>query len=164
MGALRIASLLAAVAVLCVVAFLALTPPEGDLPADSDLPREQSADGWSAAAELAGTDTFEPATLADDAGEPELTVRGIPGDSSRPVAAVYPGGLIIRQAHVDVDPQLEDEPAEVEGADDAWWGTVQGATYLYVRRGETLVILSGGPEEDLIRTADSLRPVEAGDG
>ena len=65
---------------------------------------------------------------------------------------------------MDVDPQLEDEAAEVEEADDAWWATVQEARYLYVRRGDTLVILSGGPEEELIRTAGSLRPVEATDG
>ncbi len=164
MGALRIALLVAAAAVLCVVAFLALTPPEGELPADSDLPREQSVDGWSGAADLAGTNTFEPAILPEGAGAPELTVRGIPGDSSRPVTAEYGGGLVIRQAHVDVDPQLEDEAAEVEGSDDAWWGTVQENTYLYVRKGETLVILSGASEEELIQTASSLEAVEVGDG
>ena len=96
--------------------------------------------------------------------KPQLTVRGIPGDSSRPLADEYGNGLLVRQAHVDVDPQLEDESAEVEGADDAWWGMVREKRYLYVVRGETLVILSGLSREDLIRTADSLGPVEEGDG
>ena len=91
-------------------------------------------------------------------------MHGIPGDSSRPLAAEYGNGLLMRQAHVDVDPQLEDESAEVEGADDAWWGMVRDKRYLYVVRGETLVILSGLPREDLIRTAGSLRPVEGNNG
>ena len=91
-------------------------------------------------------------------------MRGIPGDSSRPLSAEYGNGLLVRQAHVDVDPQLEDESAEVEGADDAWWGMVREKRYLYVVRGETLVIMSGLSREDLIRTAGSLRPVEGKDG
>jgi hypothetical protein len=63
-----------------------------------------------------------------------------------------------------VDPQLEAEPAEVEGADDAWWGMVREKRYLYVERGEILVIMSGMSREVLIRTAGSLRPVEDNDG
>lgn len=161
---LRTILLLIAAVVVCLLTLLALVPSGERLPADSDLPREQRVDGWREAARLAETETFEPEYLPDGAGEPKLTVRGIPGDSSRPITAEYADGLTIRQAHVDVDPQLEDEPAQVEGADDAWWGTVQDSTYLYVRRGETLVILSGRPEEGLIRTASSLRPVEGGDG
>ena len=160
MRALGIALLVVLAAEVCLLA-LALTSPDDTLPANSDLPREQRVNGWQRAAELARTDTFEPASLAGDE-RPELTVHGIPGDSSRPLAAEYRDGLVIRQAHVDVDPPLEDEPAEVEGAGDAWWGTVRDETYLYVVRGETLVILSGLPREDLIRMASSLRPVENG--
>jgi hypothetical protein len=133
--------------------------PENTLSADSDLPREQRVSGWRKAAELARTDTFEPTFVPGEA-KPELTVRGIPGDSSRPLAAEYGNGLLVRQAHVDVDPQLEAEPAEVKEADDAWWGMVREKRYLYVQRGETLVIMSGLSSEDLIRTAGSLRPVE----
>ena len=142
---------------------MTLASREDRLSADADLPREQRVDSWRKAAELARTDTFEP-TYVPGGARPELTVRGIPGDSSRPLAAEYGNGLLVRQAHVDVDPQLEDEPAEVEGTDDAWWGTVREKTYLYVVRGETLVITSGLPRGDLIRTAGSLRPVEGNDG
>jgi hypothetical protein len=39
-------------------------------------------------------------------------------------------------------------------------GMVREKRYLYVQRGETLVIMSGLSSEDLIRTAGSLRPVE----
>ena len=159
MRALRIALLLVALSAAGLLALLALTPSGDRLPQDADLPREQHVSGWPKAAELARIATFEPTYLPRGTGQPELTVRGIPGDSSRPLAAEYEGGLIIRQAHVDVDPQLEDEPAEVDGADDAWWGSVQEATYLYVRRGKTLIILSGLPREDLLRTAGSLKPV-----
>jgi hypothetical protein len=158
--ALSIVLLVVLAAEVCLLA-LALASPEDRLPDDSDLPREQRVSGWQKAAELARTDTFEPTSLSGSE-KPELTVRGIPGDSSRPLAADYRDGLVIREAHVDVDPQLEDESAEVEGADDAWWGTVKDKTYLYVVRGKTLVILSGLSKEDLIQTADSLRPVKDG--
>jgi hypothetical protein len=161
-NALRIALLLVIAAESCLLVF-ALASPEYTFPADSDLPRDQRVSGWKRAAELARTDTFAP-THVPGGAKPELTVRGIPGDSSRPLAAEYENGLLVRQAHVDVDPQLEDESAEVEGADDAWWGMVRGKRYLYVARGKTLVILSGLSREDLIRTADSLRPVEEGGG
>ena len=161
MRILGFALILILVAEVCLLT-LALVLPEDRLPPGSDLPREQHVSGWQKAASLAGTDTYKPASVPDGASEPKLTVLGIPGDSSRPLAAEYGDGLVIREAHVDVDPQLEDETAEVEGADDAWWGTVRGKTYLYVRRGETLVILSGLTREDLIQTASSLRPVENG--
>jgi hypothetical protein len=160
MRTLGIVLILTLAAEVCLLV-LALVLPEDRLPADSDLPREQHVNGWHKAAELARTDTFEPSSLAG--GEkPELTVRGIPGDSSRPLAAEYGDGLVIREAHVDVDPQLEDETAEVKGSDDAWWGTVRGETYLYVKRDKTLVILSGMSRKDLIQTASSLKPVENG--
>ena len=89
-------------------------------------------------------------------------MRGIPGDSSRPLAAVYRGALVLRLAHVDIAPGLVDEPAGGRGADEAWWGTVQETAYLYVRRGATLVILSGHSSHELIRVAGSLRPVDDG--
>ena len=162
MRALRIALLLLVIAEVCLLV-VAFVSPENTLPADSDLPREQHVSGWRKAAELARTDTFEP-TYVPGGARPELTVHGIPGDSSRPLAAEYGNGLLVRQAHVDVDPQLEDESAAVEGADDAWWGTVREKTYLYIVRGETLVIMSGLSREDLIRTAGSLRPVEGSNG
>jgi hypothetical protein len=160
--ALRIAPFLLVAAEVCLLV-VALASPENTLPADSDLPREQRVSGWRRAAELARTDTFEP-TFVPGGAKPELTVRGIPGDSSRPLAAEYGNSLLVRQAHADVDPQLEDEPAAVEGADDAWWGMVRETRYLYVERGETLVIMSGLSREDLIQIADSLRPVEGNNG
>jgi hypothetical protein len=126
--ALRIALLLIVAAEVFLL-LLALVSPKNTLPADSDLPREQRVSGWRKAADLARTETFEP-TYVPGGAKPELTVRGIPGDSSRPLAAEYGNGLLVRQAHVDVDPQLEDESAEVEGADDTWWGTVREKTYL----------------------------------
>ena len=162
MRALRIALLLVVTAELCLLVF-ALASPEYTLPADSDLPRDQRVSGWKEAAELARMDTFEP-TYVSGGAKPELTVRGVPGDSSRPLAAEYGNGLLVRQAHVDVDPQLEDESAEVEGADDAWWGMVREKRYLHVVKGETLVIMSGLPREDLLRTAGFLKLVEDDDG
>jgi hypothetical protein len=156
--ALRIALLLLITAEVCLLA-VAIASPENTLPADSDLPREQRVNGWRKAAELARTDTFEP-TFVPGGAKPTLTVRGIPGDTSRPLAAEYGNDLLVRQAHIDVDPQLEDESVEVEGADGAWWGMVREKRYLYVVRGETLVIMSGLSRAALIQTADSLRPVE----
>ena len=156
------ALVVAAMGVVCLLALRALVLSEDEYRTDLDLPRKQRVNGWPEAARLAKIDTFEPVYLPQGAGEPELTVRGIPGDSSRPLAVVYRDGLVLRQAHVDVAPGLVDEPAEVDGADEAWWGAVQEATHLYVRRGTTLVILSGQPRDELIRVAGSLRPVDGG--
>ena len=154
--------LLVALSAICLLAVWVLALSEDESRADLDLPRKERVSGWTEAAKLAGIDTFEPTCLPRDAGEPELTVRGIPGDSSRPLAAVYRGSLVLRQAHVDMAPGLVDEPAEVRGADEAWWGTVQETTYLYVRRGATLIILSGHSSHELIRVAGSLRPMDDG--
>ncbi len=152
--------LLVAMSTSCLLAIwvLALSDDESHL----DLPRREHVSGWSEAAKLARIDTFEPTYLPQGAGEPELTVRGIPGDSSRPLAAEYRGSLVLRQAHADIAPGPVDEPAEVSGADEAWWGTVQETTYLYVRKGATLIILSGHSSDELIRVAGSLRPVDDG--
>jgi hypothetical protein len=162
MRVLCMALLLVVAAEVCLLAW-ALASLDTELPADSDLPREQRVNGWQRAAELARTETFEP-TYVPRGARSELTMRGNPGDSSRPLAAEYGNGLLVRQAQIDVDPQLEDEPAEVEGVDEAWWGTVGEKTYLYVERDETLVIMSGLSREDLTRTAGLLRLVETGDG
>ena len=159
---MRILGIVLLLVVAAEVYLLVLASSEEKLPADSDLPREQRVGGWQEAAGLAGTGTFNPASVPEGTNEPKLTVRGIPGDSSRPIAAEYGDGLVIREAYADVNPQLEDEPAKVEGSDDAWWGTVREETYLYVMRDETLVILSGLPREELIQTASSLEPVENG--
>ena len=152
--------LLVAMSAICLLAIwvLALCEDESNL----DLPRKERVSGWSEAAKHAGIDTFEPTYLPQGAGEPELTVRGIPGDISRPLATEYSGGLILRQAHVDIAPGLVDEPAEVSGSDEAWWGTVQETTSLYVRRGATLIILSGQASDELSRVAGSLRSVDDG--
>ena len=160
----RVQLLLAAISVVCLLALRTLVLSEDGPRADRDLPRKQRVSGWTEAARLAGIDTFEPTYLPRGAGEPDLTVRGIPGDTSRPLAAEYRNGLVLRQAHVDVAPGLESEPAKVYGADEAWWSTLEEVTYLYVRRSSTLVILSGHSSDELIRTAGSLRPVEADNG
>jgi hypothetical protein len=135
---------------------------EDESRADLDLPRKEPVSGWLEAARLARIDTFEPTYLPQGAGEPELTVRGISEDSSRPLVAEYKGSLVLRQAHVDIAPGLVDEPAEVSRADEAWWGTVQETRHLYVRKGATLIILSGHSSDELIRVAGSLRPVDDG--
>jgi hypothetical protein len=152
--------LLVAMCTSCLLWVLALS--EGESRADLDLPRKEPVSGWSEAAKLASIDTFEPTYLPQGAGEPELTVRGIPGDGSRPLAAEYRGSLVLRQAHVDIAPGLEDEPAKVSGADEAWWGTAQETKHLYVRKGATLIILSGHASDELIRVAGSLRSVDDG--
>ena len=155
---MRVLLLLAALII--VLMLWAIRPSEDKVQADRDLPRKQRVSGWREAAKIAGIDTFEPTYLPQGAGDPELTVRGIPGDSSRPLAAEYRDGLVLREAHVDVAPGLVDESAEVSGADEAWWGTVRESTHLYVRRGETLVILSRQSRDELVRVAGSLRPVD----
>jgi len=130
---------------------------------DLDIPRSDRTAGWAAAAALAGVPLFEPGEPGQNAGQPQILVRGVAGDPTRPVQARYANGLVLHQAHRDVIPAPEDENEfiEIRGADEAWRGEASGVEYLLVRRGSTLVILSGLPAERLDQAAASLRPISS---
>lgn len=126
---------------------------------EADLPLRQPVASWNEAASLAGVPLFAPPE--GTAGVPSLEVRGVAGDPTRPVWATYPSGLQMIQAHRDVipPPEEEDELIQVAGADQAWRGDASGREYLLARRGETLVLLSGRPDDEMIALAGALEPV-----
>ena len=129
------------------------------VPAGADVPQDLVVSDWQAAAGYAGVPLFAPAS--GDLGSATITVRGVPGDPIRPIDVRYEGGLHLVETHRDVLPP-PDDPAEeipVRGADQAWRGEVRGTDYLYVRRGDTLILLDGRTDEARIQIAESLAPV-----
>lgn len=126
---------------------------------EADLPLRQSVASWAEAAALAGVPLYAPPVGV--AGTPVLEVRGVAMDPTRPVWATYPSGLRMIQAHRDVLPAPHDENEffEVPGADEAWRGDAGGEPYVLIRRGETLVLLSGAPDEQMVAASSALEPV-----
>lgn len=108
---------------------------------------------------MAGVSLYAPP--ADVTGEPTLEVRGVAGDPTRPVWATYEDGLRMIQAHRDVLPAPEDESESfpVPGADEAWRGDAGDEPYVLIRRGDTLVLLSGATEERMVAVGSALAPV-----
>lgn len=126
-------------------------------PSGADLPRHDPIASWSAASQIAGVPLFAPSLQL---GTPTIAARGVPGDPSRPIFATYADGVQVIEAERGVLPGPDpSEELSLVGADQAWRGEVAGVTYLYVRRGPTLVILSGAPDAELMAVALSLRPV-----
>jgi len=126
--------------------------PRADLGAAAAVaPGEQRVDRWDDAAALAGVPLYAPA----DAGDPSmLVVHGVMGDATRPVEARFGDGLIMVQAHGDLLPaENSGELVSVTGADDAWWQTASDGRRLAVRFGDTLALLSGRSDDELVATA-----------
>lgn len=102
-----------------------------------DQPAEQVVDDWPTAAALAGVTIAAP--LDPDLAGPEILVRGVEGDPTRPVDATWSSGLRIIQAHRDVmEPPEPSETITLTGVDEAWEAEVRGVETLYARRGRTL--------------------------
>ena len=120
-------------------------------------PQPEPVDAWIDAARVAGVPLFAPI----DRGDPDdMWVHGIPGDATRPIEARYGDGLHMVQAYRDVLPESEfGRAVSVSGADDSWWHSAEGTEYLAVRWGETLVVLSGLPDDELVDVASGLQPV-----
>jgi hypothetical protein len=112
---------------------------------------------WAAAGAAAGVMLYAPQA----AGDPnELEIHGVAGDRYRPVEARYPSGLILAETHRDVLPaQTVGELVTVPGADDAWWQPATDGRRLAARFGNTLVLLSGRGDDELVAAAADLRPV-----
>lgn len=150
--------LLVAALVAAATTWLAVSPPSDFATVSgADLPRHDPVGSWSAASQIAGVPLFSPSLQL---GTSRISARGVPGDASRPIVATYANGVQVIEAERGVLPGPElGEQVSLVGADEAWRGEVAGVTYLYVRRGSTLVILSGGPDAELMAIARSLRPV-----
>ena len=120
-------------------------------------PASEPVPDWPAATRAAGVRLYAPRTQ----GDPEqLIVHGVSGDRFRPVEARYPSGLTLAETQADVLPvETTGELVTVAGADDAWWQIATDGRRLAARFGETLVLLWGLPDPDLVMAASDLAPV-----
>lgn len=132
--------------------------PRADLgPEVAAKPGAQRLDGWAEAAAVAGITLYAPSGEANAA---EIVVRGVAGDATRPIEARFEGGLVLVQAHRDLlPPETGGQLIRVPGADDGWWQSASDGRRLAVRFGDTLVLLTGATDDDLLETARKLAPV-----
>ncbi len=113
---------------------------------------------WATAAERTNLELYRPAYLPDDAGQPQIIPIGF-GETVQTVTATYGNGLTLVQVNQNPS-QQGGETAEVEGADEAYFGRTGQGRALNVRRGQTWISLLGQPDRELIRIAESLEPVQ----
>lgn len=149
-----------ATGVVAGVAVAVIVLPRADLGAAvAAAPSEQPVAGWQEAAALAGVRLYAP----DGAGDPSaLVVHGVDGDATRPVEARFDDGLVVLQAHRDLLPaENTGELVSVPGADDGWWQSATDGRRLAVRFGDTLVLLWGGSDTELVTIARGMRPMSA---
>lgn len=151
-------ALSALVGLVAGVALAIAVLPRADLGAAvAATPGEERLDGWAEAAAVAGVPLYAPPGRAT---APEVMVRGVAGDATRPIETRLDGGLVLVQAHRDLLPaESVGELATVPGADDAWWQSASDGRRLAVRFGDTLVLLSGTTDDELLETARELAPI-----
>ncbi len=125
---------------------------------------------WSQAAKKTSLELYEPAYVP---GNKKVTIVSMGfGGFGNVVAARYPDtGLSITET--DVESNLEITPvasgsspgesrrkAHVRGANEAYWVTTSGGERrLTLRKSETWIDLAGIGDRQLLRVAESLRPV-----
>lgn len=118
------------------------------------------ASSWVEAASRVDIAVYEPLYLPPDVGSPHIGIFE-PIKGVQEVRAMYPGGLTIEQSTVQSvpEPGKGREPANVSGADESYF--VEGAhRTLVVRKGATWVTASALEDEELVRVAESLSPLE----
>lgn len=122
-------------------------------------PGEQEVIGWGEAAALAGVPLYEP---KEEARPDSLKIHGVAGDPIRPVEARFEGGLTLLQTHRDVLPAEKIGPlVSVPGADDVWWQVANDGRRLAVRFGDTLVLVWGLSDGELVAFASELARVDS---
>lgn len=152
------AALAIGVAAGAAVALIAL--PRSDLGAEAAVePGAQRVDGWDEAGAAAGVPLLTP----DGEGDPStLIVHGVPGDATRPIEARFGDGLVVLQAHRDLLPaENTGELVSVPEADDGWWQSATDGRRLAVRFDDTLALLWGRSDTELVAIARGMRPIEA---
>ena len=115
--------------------------------------------GWRQAAAQVEMPLYRPAYLPPGAGDPRIRVVR-PVEQVEEVIARYPGGLSLEQSNQQtVLPRPGEGEARVAGAETAYFATFAQRT-LVVRKPGAWINISGLPDAELIRVAESLRPVE----
>ena len=115
--------------------------------------------GWREAATQVGFQLYEPGYLPTGAGPAEIRVVR-PQERVDEVGIRYSGSLRIEQSPVQTVVGSGDRSAAtVRGADQAYFVQFAQRT-LVVRKGGTWISLSGAPDAELVRIAESLSPVQ----
>lgn len=157
---LRLTALVAAVVVTGAVLYAAWTAISLLLGAVSsgEPPVGDPAASWEEAAARQDFALYRPTWLPPDVGELQLNTLEI-GGMIRAVDAEYRGGLVINQSTQVAESGGPVEPARIAGADEARYESPEDQRILVIRRGRTWISLFGRPDKQLVRVAESLRPV-----
>ncbi len=115
---------------------------------------------WEEAAEKTQLEVYVPGYLPSGTGEPELNtsdfMRLIPE-----LEAAYPSGLMIIERDTNSTHDGCAEKTRVVGAEEACFGNADsGARALTVRKGGTWIQVVGIADDEAVRAAESLRPVD----
>ena len=114
--------------------------------------------GWREAASQVRFQLYEPGYLPPGAGAAEVRVVR-PQERVDEVGIRYSGALRIEQSPIQsVVGRGARSPATVRGTEEAYFVEFAQRT-LVVRKGGTWISLSGAPDVELVRIAESLSPV-----
>lgn len=119
---------------------------------------------WAEAASRVQVEVYEPVRLPPGAGAPRIGISR-PTEGGEEVRAIYPGGLTIEESNAQrvAGPEQEQAAVEVEGAEDAYFIVEGDQRTLVVNKGGTVfgtwISLSGTSDDELVRIAESLRPL-----
>lgn len=117
------------------------------------------ASGYAEVANRVSFQLYQPSYLPPGAGEP---LHRVPASSQdvQEVTARYPGGLILEQSSEQtVVGGATTQPVKVQGAEEAFFSDFAQRTLVF-RKGNTWINLAGAEDEELIKVAESLRPVQ----
>lgn len=123
--------------------------------------------GWPEAASRAAVSilVYRPEYLPPNSGEPRISVFEL-FENHFEVNAAYPSGLQITQSGGprNIPPDAR-EPTQVEDASEAAFSSDASGRgrALIINKSGTWVELSGQPDDQLVRIAESLREVQPGD-
>ncbi len=103
---------------------------------------------------------YEPGYLPPGVGYP--TIRVTTSGESETMTATHAGGLVLRQTNSELRKIVGGarlEPTRVRASEEAGFARWRGVRALLVRKGDSWLILSGQPDAELVRVAESLRPL-----
>lgn len=101
---------------------------------------------------------YKPDYLPPRVGNP--TIRVTTSGEAETMTATYAGGLVLRQTNSALREIVGGtglEPAAVRGSEEAGFARWRGVRALLFRKGDSWLVLSGQPDAELVRVAESLR-------
>ena len=101
---------------------------------------------------------YEPAYLPPGVDYPMIRVTT--SGQSETMTATYAGGLVLRQTNSELREIVGGtglEPTAVRGSEEAGFARWRGVKALLFRKGDSWLVLSGQPDAELVRVAESLQ-------